>query len=98
MASSPPAAEAFSPSPSSEAVLDAITKPILEAIEAVLMMQIDHLESACTLICHDLDKIRGRLTEAEDRFGSVEDQQGSHASQLADLKSLVISLVHKVDD
>lgn len=95
-----------SPSPAMEATLspkllevapDSITKPILVAIEGfkvMMMVHIDHLASKCTLIHHDLDKIRGRLTEAEDWIGKVEDQQGSQASQIVDLSSLV----HKVDD
>lgn len=70
----------------------------IEGFKAILMVQIDHLSSECTLICHDLDKIRGRLTEAKGRIGTVEEQQGSQASQIVDLQLLVRSLVHNVDD
>lgn len=45
----------------------AFTKTLLEAIDdckAALMVKIDHLVAECTLIRHDLDKIRGRLTSA----------------------------------
>lgn len=82
------------------AVPDTITKPILEAIDGfktMLMVRVEHMASECTLIRHDLDKIRG-LTEAEGRIGEVEDQQGSQAAQIADLHAVVRSLVHKVDD
>lgn len=64
----------------------------------MLMVCIEHLASECTLIRHDLDKIRGRLKEAEAWISTVEDQQGSQASQIADLQLLVSSLVNKVDD
>lgn len=50
--------------------------------KASLMARIDHLASEYTLVRHEPDKIRGRLTEAEDRIGIVEDQQGT--SQIAE--------------
>lgn len=60
--------------PDPEADTAAITKSILEAIDAckaALMVRIDHLAWECTLIRHDLDKIRGRLTKAEDRISQL---------------------------
>lgn len=84
-----------------EATPEAITKPILAAIEGsktMLMVKVEHLASECTLICHDLDKIRGRLSEAEGRISTVEDQQSSHSSEITELQSLVHTLVNKVDD
>lgn len=95
------AQEADLPSAALETEPEAIMKPILVAIEgfkSMMMVRIDHLVSECTLIRHDLHKMRGRITEAEDRIGTVEDQQGSHTAQIAELQSLVSSLVHKVDD
>lgn len=80
---------------------DTVTRPILEAIEgfkSMLMVRVEHMASECTLIRHDLDKIRGWLTEAEDWIGEVEGQQDSQVAQIADLHSVVRSLVHKVDD
>lgn len=62
------------------------------------MVKVEHLASEFTLIRHDLDKIRGRLFEAEGRISTVEDQQGSHSSQITELQSLVNTLFHKVDD
>lgn len=53
--------------------------------KADLLHRIDYLASECTLIQHDMDNFRGRLSEAEDRIGTVEDVQGSYAAQLADL-------------
>lgn len=98
---SPPELEAPSSPTLLEAAPDSIIKPILAAIEGfktMLMVCIEHLASECTLIRHDLDKIRGRLKEAEAWISTVEDQQGSQASQIADLQLLVSSLVNKVDD
>lgn len=65
-----------------------ITKPILDAIassKADLMLRINYLTSECTLIWHDMDKFRGRMSEAEDCIGTVEDVQGFHVAQLANL-------------
>lgn len=79
-----------------KAVPEEITKSIPAAIDgfkAMMMVHIDRLASECTLIYHDLDKMRGRITKAE-----VEDQQGSHTSQIVELQSLVSSLVNEVDD
>lgn len=53
---------------------EAKTRPILEAINASkyeLMGRIHHLSSECTLIRHDLDKIRGRLIIVEARVSAV---------------------------
>ena len=57
-----------------EATLEAITKPILAAIEgfkSMLIIRVEQLASECTLIRHDF---RGRLTEAEGWISNVEDQ------------------------
>lgn len=84
-----------------EATPEAITKPILATIEgfkSMLMLKVEHLASECTLIRHDLDKIKRRLSEAEGCINTVEDQQSSHSSQITELQSLVNTLVHKVDD
>lgn len=62
------------------------------------MVSIDHLATECTLIRHDLDKIRGRLTTAEDRISEVEDVSHLQGSQLAELKEMVRSLQHRADD
>lgn len=78
-----------------------ITKPILDAIansKADLMLRIDHLASERTLIRHDMDTFRGRMSEAEDRIGTVEDVQGSHVAQLADLHTIVKMLSNKAED
>lgn len=79
----------------------AITGPILEAIAASkseLMGRIDLLASECNLIRHDLDKIRGRLTTAEDRISEVEDTSHTQGSQLAELKGMVDALQRRADD
>lgn len=79
----------------------AITGPILEAIAASktqLMGRIDCLASECNLIRHDLDKIRGRLTTAEDRISEVEDDAHFQGSQLSDLQDMVRSLQHRADN
>lgn len=71
--------------PSQELDTAAITGPILEAIAASkskLMGRIDLLASECNLIRHDLDKIRGRLTTAEDRISEVKDASHAQGSQL----------------
>lgn len=71
-----------------EAGAENITKAILDAIagcKSALMLRIGCLTTECTLIRHDKDKFRGRLNEAEDRIGTVEDVQGFHVAQLADL-------------
>lgn len=63
-------------SPDPETTQDVITRPILAAIDAskvAVMVSIEHLTTECTLIRHDLDKMRGRITEAEDRISVVED-------------------------
>lgn len=101
MSSSSDAQETALPSTALETAPEATTKPILSAIEgfkSLIMVRIDHPASECTLIRHDLDKMRGRITEAEEQIGMVEDQQGTHTVQIAELKSLVSSLVHKMDD
>lgn len=50
------------------------------------------------LICHDLNKIRGRLTEAKECISEVEDMAISHTTQMDDLQVLVSSLVNKIED
>lgn len=52
----------------------------------------------CTLIRHDLDKIRGRLTTAEDRIPEVEDATHSKGTQLSELQDLVRALQNRADD
>lgn len=57
-----------------KATPEAITQPILAAIEdfkSILMVRVEHLASECTLIRHDLDKMKGRLTEAEGQISNV---------------------------
>lgn len=101
MSSSPDTHEAALLLTALEIAPEAITKPILAAIEgfkSMMMVRIDHLASECTLIRHDFDKMRGRITEAEDWISTVEDQQGSHTAQIAELQSLVSSLMHKMHD
>lgn len=80
---------------------EAITNPIIEAIAASkseLMGRIDLLASECNLIRHDLDKIRGRLTTAEDRISEMEDTSHSQGSQLMELKEMVGTLQCRADD
>lgn len=55
-------------------------------------------QSCSALTTHELDKIRGQLSETEDCIDSVEDLQGSHTAQLSDLQSLVQSLMRKMED
>lgn len=71
----------------------AITDQILEAIAAPKMELM-----SCNLIQHDLDKIRGRLTTAENCISEVEDASHTQGSQLAELKDIVRSLHHRADD
>lgn len=84
-----------STAPASPAALNkdqaAMTKPIIDAIEGCKV-------SKGTLVRHDLDQIRERLTESEDHIGTVEDTRGSHIAQCPDLQSQVSSLVSKVED
>lgn len=80
---------------------EAITRPILKAIhanKAELMGCIDHLSTQCTLIRHDLDKIRGRLSTVETRVSEVEDTSHTQGAQLSELHDLVRSLQHRADD
>lgn len=89
------------PSQEIEVDTDAITGPILEAIAASkteLVSRIDCLASECNLIRHDLDKIRGRLTTAEDRISEVEDASHTQGSQLNELKDMVRALQRRADD
>lgn len=88
-------------SPAAELDQRAITTPILEAIDgckAVLMVRIDHLALECTLIRHDLDKNRGRLTLVEERISEVEDSSHAHTNQLSKLQMLVRSLQHRANE
>ena len=83
------------------AASDAITRPILEAIDAskaAVMVRIDHVATECTLIRHDIDKFRGRLTEAEGRISEVEDVAHTHGAQLRELWGQVDSLQRRADD
>lgn len=80
---------------------DAITRPIMEAIDeskAAVMVSIDHLATECILIWHDLDKIQGWLTVAEDRITEVEDASHSHGNQLSELHDMVKMLQNRADD
>ncbi|XP_077340579.1 cadherin EGF LAG seven-pass G-type receptor 2 [Lithobates pipiens] len=52
----------------------------------------------CSLIRHDLDKIRGRLTTVETRVSDVEDTSHSYGAQLAELREQVKALQHKAID
>lgn len=75
----------------------AITKPIMKAItvsKAELMGRIDYLASECNLIRHDLDKIRGRLTMAEDHISEMEDVSHSQGFQLSELRDMQQGSVH----
>lgn len=80
---------------------EAITGPILEAInasKAELMGRIDHLSSECTLIRHDLDKIRSRLTTVETRVSEVEDVSHVHDGRITELREQVQALQRRADD
>lgn len=81
--------------------IEAITRPILEAIgasKAELMGRIDHLSSECNLIRHDLDKFRGRMTTVETRVSEIEDASHDHGAQIAELRDQVRSLQNKAID
>lgn len=93
--------EAPSVSPDPEITQDAITRPILAAIDAskaAVMVSIEHLTTECTLIRHDLDKIRGRITEAEDRISVVEDTSQTQGNQLVELQAMVKSLQSRAEE
>lgn len=70
---------------------DASTRPIL-------MGCINHLLSECTLISHDLDKLRGQLTTVEVIISYVEDTSHTHGAHLLEFRDLVRSLQHRADD
>lgn len=98
MAGVSPPAVPQSPTPAAE---ETTTQTILAAIEgckAVLTAKIDHLAVECTLIRHDLDKIRNRLTTAESRVSDVEDTIQGHTSSLTHLERTVRFLSAKVDE
>lgn len=89
------------PSPSPPLPQASDTTAILAAIEqsrASVMNRIDYLATECTLIRADLDKIRGRLTETEDRISATEDITSQHAGSLLTLQRTVQALVARADD
>lgn len=80
---------------------EAITRPILEAInanKAELMGHTDHLSAECTLIRHDLDKIRRHLSTVEMRVSEVKDTSHTQGAHLSELRDLVRSLQHRADN
>lgn len=82
----------LSASPEQENAQKYITRPVLEVIDVsmgAVMVSNDGLTTECTLIRHDLDKIRGRLTVAEDRISVVEDACHSQGTQLSELQDMV---------
>lgn len=95
-AGSEPWSLSLSASPEQDCAKNTIIRPFLEAIDAgkaAVIVSIHYLATECTLIRHDLDKIRGRLTVAEDRISDVEDTSHSHGNQLSELYYYVKTLI-----
>lgn len=77
------------------------TALILQAIEqskTFMLVRIDHLAEECTLIHNDLDKIRGRLTEAKSCVSATEDANAQHDQLLHSVQQTIRILMAKSDD
>lgn len=74
---------------------------LLAAIKAgtdSVMVKIDHLVTDVSLIRHDMDKFRSRLTEAEDRVSQLEDTTRSDSRDHRALQLQVKALQEKSID
>lgn len=85
----------------SEQLGEGSTAMILEAIadsKSSVEGKIDTLTIECGLIRQDMDKIRGRLTETEQRISTVEDVAASTAQSVVELQQQVKTLMARSED
>lgn len=69
-----------------------------QASLTTLTSKVDAVQLDVGLIRLDMDKIRGRLSDAEQRLGQVEDTVESHGADLRALKTKIRALEYKSED
>lgn len=86
--------------PSLPEIMSAITscQTAITACQTALASKIEEVQVDVGLMRQDFDKIRSRVTEAEQRMGLVEDTVADHAASIRTLQTKVKALEYRVED